>query len=112
MSRWRGRGRFETLGEILVVSDRKSWVSPFAHLGLPEMARRFGGADVAENIGNKVTHCKPIVEKSSAILVTAEADAAHLAAPKRRGRPKSDKPALTPAEKQRAYRERKKARGA
>ncbi len=54
------------------MADRKAWISHLAHLGPSGMARRFSEAA-------SVTEIHPPIEPSSAILVTAEAAAAHLA---------------------------------
>ena len=106
MSRWRGRCPSLALEEVLDVGERKPWSDP--RPGLP--ARRlFEDAAVTEN--KRVTKEIPVTgaENPATILVTAEVAAVHLAQPKKRGRPKSSA-ALSPAEKQRAYRERKKAK--
>jgi len=116
------------------MAERKAWVSPYADLGAPGLSRRFVEVDAPEPEPERKS------DVARAALDDAEAAAVHLAEPKpstgvtksnsgvtkssgapvtksKRGgeragtgrKPKSGN-ALSAAEKQRAYRERKKGK--
>jgi hypothetical protein len=92
------------------MAERKAWVSPYAHLGSPGMARRFvevAAPSVAENRGETKIGIK---SQAVEILVSAERRLEHLAEPKRRGRPSSGEPWVAVGMSRAAwFRERKRA---